>query len=159
MLLLMLLLDVYLTIQKQSDQVYLPLRIKLDCFVRTCGIEPHRGKFLSACHYFSGLPFLYQMRNIYGRKQSYHLHVHRGMQDATSGIFKPYLFATFFRLYYFPFCAPPSSDCTLPNFGFITTCRISQCRRTRTTTDRTKICCATITPYIVLPHRCEAHKH
>ena len=95
MLLLMLLLDVYLTIQKQSDQVYLPLRIKLDCFVRTCGIEPHRGKFLSACHYFSGLPFLYQMRNIYGRKQSYHLHVHRGMQDATSGIFKPYLFATF----------------------------------------------------------------
>ena len=63
--------------------------------MRTCGIEPHRGKFLSACHYFSGLPFLYQMRNIYGRKQSYHLHVHRGMQDATSGIFKPYLFATF----------------------------------------------------------------
>nr|DAU91265.1 MAG TPA: presenilin enhancer-2 subunit of gamma secretase [Bacteriophage sp.] len=34
----------------------------------------------------------------------------------------------------------------------------SQCRRTRTTTDRTKICCATITPYIVLPHRCEAVK-
>lgn len=90
-------------------------------------------------------------------KQLCHLHVHRGMQDATSGIFKPYLFATFFRLYYFPFCAPPSSDCTLPNFGFITTCRISQCRRIRTTTDRTKICCATITPYIGLPHRCEAH--
>ena len=37
-------------------------------FVRTCGIEPHRGKFLSACHYLSGLPFLYQMRKIYGRQ-------------------------------------------------------------------------------------------
>lgn len=30
--------------------------------MRTCGIEPHRGKFLSACHFLSGLPFLYQMR-------------------------------------------------------------------------------------------------
>ena len=28
-------------------------------------------------------------------KQSCHLHVHRGMQDATSEIFKPYLFTTF----------------------------------------------------------------
>lgn len=63
--------------------------------MRICGIEPHRGKFLSACHFLSGLPFLYQMRKIYDRKQLCHLHVHRGMQDATSGIFKPYLFATF----------------------------------------------------------------
>lgn len=117
--------------------------------VRTCGIEPHRGKFLSACQSLFQVYHSCTRCAIYtADKQSCHLHVHRGMQDATSGIFKPYLFATFFRLYYFPFCAPPSSDCTLPNFGFITTCRISQCRRTRTTTDRTKICCATITPYI-----------
>ena len=33
--------------------------------MRTCGIEPHRGKFLSACHFLSGLPFLYQMRKKY----------------------------------------------------------------------------------------------
>ena len=65
------------------------------------------------------------------------------------GNFQSILIREFFFLYWFPFCAPPSSDCTLPNFGFITPCRISQGRRTRTATNRTKICCATITPYLV----------
>lgn len=36
----MLPLDVYLTIQKRSVQVYLPLQIKLDCFVKVDGLEP-----------------------------------------------------------------------------------------------------------------------
>ena len=65
------------------------------------------------------------------------------------GNFQSILIREFFCLYWFPFYAPPSSDCTLPNFGFITPCRISQGRRTRTATNRTKIYCATITPYLV----------
>ena len=117
--------------------------------VRTCGIEPHRGKFLSACHFLSGLPFLYQMRKIYGRQTIMSPPRPPWYARRYFGNFQAILIHDFFRLYYFPFCAPPLLDCTLPNFGFITPYRISQCRRTRTTTNRTKICCATITLYIV----------
>lgn len=88
-------------------------------------------------------------QNIRQTNNHVNLHAHRGVQDATSEIFKPYLFANFSAFTDFLFCAPPSSDCTLPNFGFITPCRISQGRRTRTATNRPKIYCATITPYLV----------
>ena len=64
--------------------------------MRTCGIEPHRGKFLSACQSLFQVYHSCTICAIYtAYKQSCHLHFHRGMQDATSGIFKPYLFATF----------------------------------------------------------------
>lgn len=86
MLLLMLLLDVYLTIQKQPDQVYFPLLIKLNYVVNVGGFEPPLTEPKSVVlplHHTSGCPTAVRLINLsYNLNEKINLVLWAGLEPA-----------------------------------------------------------------------------